>query len=1712
MGESSKLDLPAYSQPICTALQVALVDLLDYCGVKAAAVVGHSSGEIAAAYCCGGLSRECAWKVAYFRGVAATAIASTKKAPSTMMSVNLPPEKAQPYLDEFNEHSEGPAKVSIGCINSPNNTTLSGTEVPIDELHDTFEHDGVVSRKLKVKMAYHSEVMHDGEYVYREMIRNLKPRNIEDRVVIPTMYSSLTGEQVKLCDLASSEYWVQNMVSPVRFCDAVEHICQKPTNQISKIGQPKTSVGISVHHVLEVGPHCALQGPLRDTFEKAGRSADIGYSSMLRRGQAALYTTLEALGTLHCHGFDVNVTHVNTDYPPAKSPTMLTDLPSYPFNHTKQYWLESRKSKAYRFRKFPHHELLGTRDPDSHALDAKWNNRITTSEHDFVQDHQVNGVEAYPATGMLVMAIEAVRQLVVSDEREVCGYRLRDVSLSKALIVPSGPEGVETQLTMRPTTTASNNIWHDFRLYSYHNGEWSEVCSGSISVEYEPASHENIETQHVMNKYRTIYHEGADRCKLALSSKRLYEETFAEHGLQYGPSFRSAKSIYYNGNGGEATALLNLHEWATKVQHNKIRKHLIHPAALDCVFQLSFPAVTSGGKEKIPTMVPTKVSKLWLSQSLFDIPKDQSVKIHASGEFVGFRNAKTSIVVLDANDDPCIAVEGEMTFVAGNESVNSPNLQERHQRFYNVDWKPDLGLLGNSAIADLCTTSQRPTPLDQMMADDKEALCLITIKKLADDISLQSLVDTPHLRRYYEWMQHRLETHASLLETYSMTYGLNDGNLAEVHQRLLHKIQAQDIEGQALARVARNLKDFLTGEADALQLLFGDDLLDDYYRDAHDTPYVMNRAKAFVEVMAHKKPGLKVLEIGAGTGSATGYILEALGHHAADDGSVAPRFGEYHYTDLSPSFFEKAKEHFSGDRIICKTLNIENDPVEQGFEAGGYDLVVAANVLHATADLDVTLGNVRKLMSPGGKMILFEGVNPERLRISFIFGLLPGWWLSTEEHRQWSPMMKREDWQESLLRNDFNGIDAVLSNFDDPQHQLCSAMICSAAEHKDQLPHESPTILIIRDPSSSYQSKLGETLRANLSETARTCSVLSLDQVRDNPHIGAARCLMLYEVEGPWCLPDIDEATFSDVKLLLGQAHGLFWLTHNEPGSHANPKSGATVGLARALAMEREGFRFVTLAMQSTDADVVSSCVQQVFGAALSSQSSDFEPEYAERKGRLCISRVSQAAAVTNHVSTKTKPKIIEKRSLSQVSSPMKMTIGSVGLLDSLRFIGDDQNVVALSDGEIEIDTKAVGLNFRDILIALGQLPSAYFGNECAGIVTNVGSIASSRFKVGDRVVCPPRGAFRTRNRCDASAASLIPDHMDFSSAATLPIAYCTAVYCVDHWARLQPKETILIHSASGGFGQAAVQLAQLRGAEIYATVGTDEKRQLVKDLYSIPDDHIFSSRSTTFAQGILRMTNGLGVDVVLNSLSGEALRASWECIAPLGRFIEVGKKDIYTTGSALPMAPLAKNVMFASVDLAMIIHEQPRLLASLMQSVMDLAQDKQITAPAPVKTYPATGIEDAFRHMQSGKHTGKIVIEFGDDDVVPIVPASLCVNTDLFDNDATYLIAGGLGGLGRSISRWMVHRGAKNLVLLSRSTKYAEEVLVFLKELRDQGVTVATPPCDVSNADRLREILEECSQYMPPIKGCIQGSMVLEVSLSLPHFVAFRFFPIVGH
>ena len=397
----------------------------------------------------------------------------------------------------------------------------------------------------------------------------------------------------------------------------------------------------------------------------------------------------------------------------------------------------------------------------------------------------------------------------------------------------------------------------------------------------------------------------------------------------------------------------------------------------------------------------------------------------------------------------------------------------------------------------------------------------------------------------------------------------------------------------------------------------------------------------------------------------------------------------------------------------------------------------------------------------------------------------------------------------------------------------------------------------------------------------------------------------------------------------------------------------------------------------------------------------------------------------------------------STPSLPLRLESRERGRLDTLRF--SPFELPPCGPGQVLIEVKAAGMNFRDVLKALalypGDAPDArIFGDEVGGIVKEVGSDVT-HVAPGDRVFGLAVFGIATHAIARAGDVRRIPADLSFEAAATLPVVFMTSWHALRNVARLREGERILVHAGAGGVGMAAIQIALHLGAEVIATAGSPSKRALLKTLGV---EHVIDSRRGDFAEAVMKLTDGKGVDVVLNALAAEAIPMGLSCLAEFGRFIEIGKRDIYQN-ARIPLRPLRHNASFHVVAMDAIFHGNEELTRRMLEEISGLVE-KGTLRPLPYRAFPASRIDSAFRLMSSGKHIGKVVVAFP----TAFVPRRGEMPGPGFEvkSDGCYLITGAFGGYGKVLARWLVDAGARHLVLTSRSGASNPEAAEFVAEL----------------------------------------------------------------
>ncbi|KAL1603469.1 putative PKS/NRPS-like protein biosynthetic cluster [Paraconiothyrium brasiliense] len=1653
LEDKACIDKPEFSQPLCTALQIALVELLRTFKIFPDVVVGHSSGELAAAYTVGALSLRSACTVAYHRGRLAKRVAAASALqPGAMMSVNLAEGEAESYLAK----ASLPGPVSVACINSPTNVTLSGDEIAIDQLQAGLEKDGVFARKIRTGVAYHSPAMHQVAEEYLASMGRLEPGELHGGN--PIMISTVTSQKAATISLLDPQYWVDNLVSPVRFADALQYVVHTA---------PKVDGLKPITNYIEVGPHAALQRPVRDSLAHAGNST-ARYASVLLKQDSPSKTILQLVGQLFTSGHRVSITAANLQDVPSADVKPVVDTPQYSFDRSLTYWHEPRVSRDWRLREEPSRSLLGLRTSDWNPLQPRWRKMLRVEEVPWVADHVVGNTIVFPAVGSLVMALEAVKQ-TANGGQAIRGYHVKESTFTSPIVITTG-QTTEVMTHLRPLqrTYEKSSTRFEIEIYSYAENYWRACNKHIIHVEFEQGTQTEVDggqerrilTESMARKYANL-RSNAD-VKIATSD---FYHWLEDNNFQYGPTFSLASGVCWDGN-ELAIAQVNV---GSPV--DSFKEGVVHPGVLDSCLQLCPIPPSQGMTTNVPTSVPHKIKDAWIAETGWQNPSTDRVDVltEAKLKHAGAGLDCEVTVLSETGALLCYIKRLEMLPIMARENDKDDS---GRTLLHHIDWKPHISLRPLQQPQSVRNGATKSLENEDTAVHDRieleETLRSVAQQYIEHLRDIDREVMPTHMKKYISWIEQQLREKPSR--------DIPDGcDLISRLQDLAMRRPAWKV----FTEVAQNFLPIVCGEKHDLELSLSSPLFQDYLDD-EVAAVCCKDFEAYLELLAHKKPTQRILEIGARRGVLTTYALSVFESIETRTGGIA--FSEYTYSDASTASLDDARQRFAEhqNRMDFKCLDVNQDLIKQGLQPANYDVIFATGAIRGAGDISAVLQNLGRVLTPGGQFILHEITVPDRFEIGFGFGITADWWDGTITPIQWDAALKD---------NGFSGTDLIFKDYSNDAAHCSSLLVSSETAAQPNLPPAGARVLVVIDNEDDFQKSLAETFLRN---TSRDCRVLALKEMVDEKLESDDYVICLADVYRPYLHP-MTQTTLDTVRNWVQQSNNLFWVTAYDAESTAlsssYPYSGIKDGLLRTLRSEYALNRIVSLTIGDSPRDFATCAkyVVDVFESAFIRGLND-DVEYMVRDGQVLTGRLVGDIDTNKALTSSVVPQAITEPWLP--GPPLTLGIETRGQLETLQFQEDLEYYQELGPFDVEIEAKVWGVGFRDVFLALGRLEEDDFGADCAGIVTRVGAEVQS-VKVGDRVCAQTFNSMKTYPRSLEWATAKIPDSVSFEDATAVIIPGMTAIQSFLEVARLQKGEKVLIHSASGGTGQVALQIAQSIGAEVFATVGYDFKKQLLMDEYGIPADHIFYSRDTSFAQGIMRVTNGYGVDVVLNSIAGESLRASWECIAPYGRMIEIGKADI-NANTSLPMAFFAKNAMFAGVDLHHIVKDMNKkeLTHKLLQKTMELARDGSVRAPSPLQIYDVDQVENAFRYLASGKNTGRILIRV--DPSTKVKKPLINRRTWTFDENATYLVAGGLGGIGRSILRWMVTRGAKHLLVPSRSGAASAAACEVVRELSEQNIVVSTPKCDVSSKDSLSRMLEEAATDLPPIRGCIIATMVL--------------------
>jgi acyl transferase domain-containing protein len=933
----SRVDLPEFSQPLCTALQIAIVNLLRSLSILPSVVIGHSSGEVAAAYAAGALSLASAMKVAYFRGLAAGRLIQQGRRQGAMLAVGIGTDKIDLYLHEL-------PTLSIACHNGPRSLTISGDAAEIDILSSQMDRDNIFNRALKVGLAYHSRHMQEAAEFYLNCLGALEPGSTEGQP--PRMISSVHVKDIDTVELNRPQYWADNLTHPVKFQQAVSLLMSSSGSSKRKLRSAGAQKPL-ICDILEVGPHATFQGPVKDILDLAQMPNYVRYTSILHRKKPAISSALSAIGRLYCFGYPVNLDRVNRHVGIEKSPPRtLSDLPEYQFNHSRTYWSESRISKNYRKRQTTRLELLGTPVSDWNSCQPRWRNFIRLSEMPWVEDHKVNGQIVYPATGMLVMAVEAVKQIA---SHPVEGFFIKEAVLSKALIIPEASEGIEVQTHLRRlySTASRNPSSFEFACYSFGDEDWHEHCRGVVSVDYkQPVSDVDGGKERFQRNlaFRDRFSAAVDRCTTAVERVHMYEFLQSHIHLTYGPGFQRLDALKRSDD-LEAIAEVDVFDVISSNPGSDIQSHVAHPATLDATAQLVYVALTRGGERSIPTTVPTRIENLWLSSRNANCGDTRSrLLVYTKSAFQGLRGTDSSVFAISQDTQELVLSIGSLQTTHLTDDLTSNDIVTAPRSVcFGLNWKPDIELMDNEQIRSYCQKSWKEESSEVQFYADLALLTYSYIVKAQEALN-QTCRDerSTHIKKYLDWIDWqigRCQDGAGPYAKHTWDSLVKDSVYTI---RLAERLKKTNARGKFFVRLGENLTDILEGRADPLEIMFNQGLADDFYAEFFECVSCTMHVQIYVDLLAHKNPAMNVIEIGGGTGGFTAHILGPLsaGHQE--------RYEQYMFTDISPSFFERVRETWKTQlhRMKFQALNIESSLDSQGFNCGGYDLVIAGSVSH----------------------------------------------------------------------------------------------------------------------------------------------------------------------------------------------------------------------------------------------------------------------------------------------------------------------------------------------------------------------------------------------------------------------------------------------------------------------------------------------------------------------------------------------------------------------------------------------------------------------------------------------------------------------------------------------------------------------------------------------------------------------------------------------
>jgi len=1679
---AERLAATEVAQPLLFAVQVGLTRMLADRGMVPAAVVGHSVGEVAAAWACGALSLSQAVQVIRER----SRHQGHTRGSGEMTAVALSEVDVRHLL----EAAGLAATLHVAGINSARSVTLAGPAEALATCEAALSARGVRFRRLALDYAFHGPAM---EPIRDGLLADLAGL-VPGEGMVP-FYSTVSGSVVGGASLDAG-YWWRNVREPVQFRAAVEGLLE---------------AGFSAY--LEIGPSPILRGYLKEAIKDRGVEAEV--LPTLTPDQSDLAQIDRVFHQLLLSGVPFEWSRLF----PRRG--RFVDLPTYPWQR-ERFWRASTSEQCGLIARVKEHPLLGYRLRET---PLHWENHLDTSLYPHLADHKVGGAVVFPAAAYVEMALAAAALWQPDHGCDVEGLEIAAPLLledNRSRTVRFQIDPRDGGFLIRSRVRLSDDPW------LVHVAGRLTLAAGSLPLGSAPAVPATPPDAPAELHYRRT----------------------AALGLDYGPAFRSVQGVWVAPE--EAVAIL-----ATPAAvATDVAEARLHPAYLDGAFQVLADLLAGRGMDASPpAYVPIRVERLRLIRA-----GSRVEWVRARLRRAGRRSVLVDFALYDRDGQPVALAEqtrfralplrrpaAELVRQIEMTAIPRPRLRDTERSVmipvgdlaalaverlhepariacrdrYLGEVEPLLDVLcaafARQALLALDPQGAGIDPADWLSAGTVAACCEPLLLHLLQILTEDELLE--RVGRRWTWrddatLPEARDIWTSLMGDYPDHAGLI-GLAGRAGLRLLdvlsgrmapEEVVPHDLDAAAIGPFGGE-----PGLAPRLTAVLGD----------------LARAIG-ARLGVGRRP--RVLEL-LGAAPEAKSLVASLDAGSCDLVVAAPT------RERCAGLTGLLRANPGIQVCVIDPAAVAQGPAGLG---GRFDLVVLGSGLTG-GDPDRLLGQVQAIIAQDGILVTVEPY-PTRVR-DLCFGLDPGWWSNGTDAPTRSRPRLPDGWRGPLARHGLTDTAVVLDTPQGPgSHYLILARAVGrpgVMGDRGPLGRETPRPWCLVADASPYAAALAEQLAAVLRARGEPVvrigeAMADLEPAWDSGSAGMALKLddathwarffdhLRAGPGGPGAVvnligldprPDGADAYRTlerqerRAAAMLASLQGCrmagaapdYWVVTARAGAGLLPAAlreelgplGAAAD-APMWALARVSMNeFPELHLRWVD---LAEAVEPREAAGLLADEL-LEPDAEDEVILASRGRFATRARVLgqNHPAPMTEP-VAQPRLEPCPGRRTYLDFSAPGPLKNLMWRRDDPP--PLGDGEVEIAVRAAGLNFRDVMYAMGLLPDEALeggfsgptlGMELAGVVTAVGA-GVSETRVGEEVIAFAPAAFADRVVTRASAVVPKPEGWSFAAGATISTAFFTAYYAIKELAHLTEGERILIHGAAGGVGLAALQIARHLGAEIFATAGTPEKRDIVRMLGA---DHVLDSRSLAFADDILALTDGCGVDVVLNSLAGEAINRNLRVLRPFGRFLELGKRDFFEN-TRIGLRPLRNNIAYFGIDADQLLIQKPALARRVLLEVMALFAGN-VLKPLPHRAFDAAEVVDAFRYMQHSRQVGKVVVTFEQD----FAPQAACTGTGpalRLREDATYLVTGGLSGLGLRTAQWLAAKGARALVLLSRRGEGGEGAPQdVLAGLRAAGARVWAPACDVTDRAALADVLSRVEAELPPLRGVVHAAMVID-------------------